>query len=179
MFMMVYFHYRAVCLEQILMRYFDSAQNEYSIPADIEAYLDHDDPYLYKVLKNSTNIWAKRIVTNNIPKKILETFGVANLSQIHLLESYLKAENIDYIKCSSSGRLSKYYSANSPQEHYPMKVIRESSLTKNYHTMKNIQDATDLFQKFSESHAVNRIHCDYDDLSTNQQKQVLEILQGQ
>jgi HD superfamily phosphohydrolase len=178
MFMMVYFHYRAVCLEQILMRYFDSAKSEYSIPADIEAYLEHDDPYLYKVLKNSSNIWAKRIVKNNIPKKILETFGTANLNQMFNLETYLKSEKIDYIKCSSSGRLSKYYSANSPQKHFPMKVIRESSLTKNHSSMKNIQDATDLFQKFSESHAVNRIHCDYDELSPNQKKQILGILQG-
>src|SRR5690606_32009615 len=51
MFMMVYFHYRAVCLEQMLLRYFNTSGDEYAIPAEIEAYLDHDDPYLYKVLK--------------------------------------------------------------------------------------------------------------------------------
>ena len=178
MFMMVYFHYRAVCLEQMLLRYFESAKSEYSIPAEIEAYLEHDDPYLYKVLKRSENIWAKRIVMNSIPKKILETFGTGNLSQMHQLEGFLKSENIDYIKCSSSGRLSKYYSANSPQQHYPMKVMRESSLTKNHSSFKNIQEATDLFQKFSESHAVNRIHCDFDLLSARNQKSILEILQG-
>ncbi len=178
MFMMVYFHYRAVCLEQMLLRYFESAKTEYYIPAEIEAYLEHDDPYLYKVLKNSENVWAKRIVMNSIPKKILETFGTANLSQMHQLEGFLKSQNIDYIKCSSSGRLSKYYSANSPQQHYPMKVMRESSLTKNHSSFKNIQEATDLFQKFSESHAVNRIHCDFDMLSMGHQKSILEILQG-
>ncbi len=178
MFMMVYFHYRAVCLEQMLMRYFESAKSEYSIPADIEAYLEHDDPYLYKVLKHSSNHWAKRIVKNNIPKKILETFGTAHLGQMHELENFLKSENIDYIKCSSSGRLSKYYSANSPQEHYPMKVMRESSLNKNLSSVKNIQDATDLFQKFSESHAVNRIHCDFEELSMSNQKKIMDILQA-
>ena len=73
MFMMVYFHYRAVCLEQMLLRYFESEKSEYAIPADIEAYQEHDDAYLNRVLKSSSNIWAKRIVKNNIPKKILET----------------------------------------------------------------------------------------------------------
>lgn len=178
MFMMVYFHYRAVCLEQMLFRYFDSSKNEYSIPADIEAYLDHDDPYLYKVLKNSDNVWAKRIVMNNIPKKILETFGSTDLTQMKNLEDFLRQENIDYIKCSSSGRLSKYYSANSPQQKYPMKVLKESSLAKNHSTVKNIQDATDLFEKYSESHAVNRIHCDFDELSTSAQKKIIDIIQG-
>ena len=178
MFMMVYFHYRAVCLEQMLLRYFDSGESEYAIPAEIEAYLEHDDSYLMRVLKKSNNIWAKRIVVNNIPKKILETFGTANLQQMHELERFLKSESIDYIKCSSSGRLSKYYSANSPQQHYPMKVMRESSLSKTHRSVKNIQEATDLFQKYSESHAVNRIHCDFEDLKPSAQKKIQEIIQA-
>lgn len=176
MFMMVYFHYRAVCLEQMLLRYFKSAGNEYAIPADIEAYLDHDDPYLYKVLKNSKNIWAKRVVMNSIPKKILETFGNLHINQMHDLEHFLKAENIDYIKCSSKGRLSKYYSSSSPQQRYPMKVVRESSLSKEYRSIKNIHEATDLFQKYSDSHAVSRIHCDFEELSPGIQKKILEII---
>ncbi len=178
MFMMVYFHYRAVCLEQMLQRYFDSCRTEYSIPADIEAYLEHDDAYLYRVLKKSQNIWARRIVMNNIPKKILETFGTVHLEQMRGLENYLKSENIDYIKCSSAGRLSKYYSENSPQNMYPMKVMRESSLAKNHRTIKNIQEATDLFQKYSMSHAVNRIHCDFDELEVAQKNEILKIIQG-
>lgn len=178
MFMMVYFHYRAVCLEQMLSRYFNSVKNEYAIPADIEAYLEHDDAYLYRVLKKSDNIWAQRIVKNNIPKKILETFGTAHLQQMHDLERFLKSENIDYIKCSSTGRLSKYYSANSPQQHYPMKVMRESALDKTHRSIKNIQEATDLFQKYSESHAVNRIHCDFEELRPSAQKRIQEIIQA-
>ncbi len=178
MFMMVYFHYRAVCLEQMLQRYFDSCKDEYSIPSKIEAYLEHDDSYLYRVLKKSQNIWAKRISMNNIPKKILETFGTVHLNQMQDLENYFNSQSIDYIKCSSTGRLSKYYSENSPQNNFPMKVMRESSLSKNHRTVKNIQEATDLFLKYSQSHAVNRIHCDFDELNPNQQKEVLKIIQA-
>jgi uncharacterized protein len=178
MFMMVYFHYRAVCLEQMLMRYFQAQTDEYAIPSDIEAYLEHDDAYLMRVLRKSDNIWAKRIVKNNIPKKILETFGTVHLHQMHDLETYLKSQNIDYIKCSSTGRLSKYYSANSPQDIYPMKVMRESSLSKDHRTIKNIQEATDLFLKYSESHAVNRIHCDFDELDSAHKKEILKIIQA-
>jgi uncharacterized protein len=178
MFMMVYFHYRAVCLEQMLLRFFESAKSEYAIPADIEAYLEHDDPYLYKVLRNSKNIWARRVVMNSIPKKILETFGDVHINQMHQLEAFLKSEGIDYIKCSSTGRLSKYYSENSPQQKYPMKVMRESSLGNGHSTIKNIQESTDLFQKYSESHAVNRIHCDFDDLKASHQQKIREIIQA-
>ncbi|HLW56024.1 MAG TPA: HD domain-containing protein [Bacteriovoracaceae bacterium] len=176
MFMMVYFHYRAVCLEQMLSRYFATSQ-EYTIPSDIEDYLDHDDPYLYKILKKSNNHWAQRIVMNSIPRKILETYGENYIDQMDQLELYLKSENIDYIKCSSTGRLSKYYNEESPQQRYPMKVMRESALNKKG-IIKNIQDATDLFQKYSESHAVNRIHCDFDTLTTKQQENILKIVQA-
>lgn len=176
MFMMVYFHYRAVCLEQMLSRYF-ATSNEYSIPADIEAYLEHDDTYLTKFLRNSSNPWAQRIVMNSIPKKILETFGSNYIDQMNLLEKYLKSENIDYIKCSSTGRLSKYYSEGSSMQRYPMKVMRESSL-KGAGSIKNIQEATDLFEKYSESHAVNRIHCDFETLSKKQQEEIFKIVQN-
>ncbi len=178
MFMMVYFHYRAVCLEQMLMRYFEGAKGEYQIPAGIEDYLEHDDAFLMRFLKKSDNIWAQRVVKNNIPKKILETFGDVHLPQMHQLETYLKSESIDYIKCSSTGRLSKYYSANSPQNIFPMKVMRESTLSKGHQTIKNIQEATDLFLKYSQSHAVNRIHCDFDELSKKHQVEILKIIQA-
>ncbi len=178
MFMMVYFHYRAVCLEQMLLRYFESEKDEYKIPADIEEYLEHDDAFLFKTLKKSKNVWAQRVVKNSIPKKILETFGAQHLPQMHDLEKYLKSENIDYIKSSSKGRLSKYYSSSSPQQKYPMKVMRESSLAKGHRTIKNIQEATDLFQKYSDSHAVSRIHCDFELLTSQQKGEVEKILRA-
>jgi hypothetical protein len=59
-----------------------------------------------------------------------------------------------------------------------MKVMRESSLSKSHRTIKNIQEATNLFQKFSESHAVNRIHCDFEELTNPQQTQILKIIQA-
>ncbi len=178
MFMMVYFHYRAVCLEQMLLRYFKSSQGEYKIPSNIDSYLEHDDPYLYKILKNSKNSWAKRITLNDIPKKILETFGQNNLETITNLEKFLSENEIDYIKCSSTGRLSKYYNTSSPAEYFPMKVMRENPLSKGRQHFKNIQDATDLFEKYSESHAVNRIHCDFDKLKKSEQQEILKIIQS-
>lgn len=172
MFLMVYFHYKAVALEKLLKRYFDSAPEEYKIPADIEKYLHHDDHYLMKVLRKSQNIWAKRVVRNNIPLKIFETFGVSQGAQMKRLEEYLKSETIDYIKCSSSGRLSKYYEDSSSTIHHPLKVVRESSINGGVQSYRDINQATDLYDKFSKSHTVNRIHCDYEELSETQKREI-------
>jgi hypothetical protein len=59
-----------------------------------------------------------------------------------------------------------------------MKVMRESALSKDHKTIKNIQEATDLFLKYSESHAVNRIHCDFDELTPDQKKEISKIIQA-
>ncbi|MFP5459183.1 MAG: HD domain-containing protein [Bacteriovoracia bacterium] len=176
MFMMVYFHYRAVCLEQMLMRYFKaSGTSEYKIPADIEAYLDHDDPHLWKIHRRSSDPWAKRVVRNHIPKKVMETFGPDGEDRMALLEAYLKEANIDYIKCSSKGRLSKYYADSVPSNTYPMKVVREAPLAGDRRHI-NVNQATDLFEKYSKSHAVNRLHLDFDDLSATQQQSIINIV---
>ena len=179
MFLMVYFHYKSVCSEKMLERYFLSSPNEYRIPANIEEYLHHDDHFLMKVLRGSDNEWAKRIVRNSIPDKIFETFGHTQDNQIQNLEEYLKQEGIDFIKCQSSGRLSKYYADSSDTSNkYPLKVIRESSLLDEHVMVRNINEATDLFEKFSHSHTVNRIHCDFDDLQESQKQAILGMIKN-
>lgn len=167
MFLMVYFHYKAVCLEKMLARYFKAAPNEYRIPSDIEEYLEHDDHRLMKVLRGSSNIWAKKIMLNDIPPKIFETFGSDQLPGLAKLEQMLQSNGVDYIKCSSSGRLSKYYmSGNESADGFPIKVVREQAILQGKTTIKNIDQATDLFEKFSKSHVVNRIHCEFSALDS-------------
>lgn len=178
MFLMVYFHYKSVCLEKMLQRYFNSSPDEYRIPADIEKYLEHDDHFLGKVLRRSENAWAKRIVSAQIPKKIFEIYGPEQLKNLKELETFLEKENIDFIKCSSSGRLSKYYADGSDDTNkFPLKVLQLSSIDSKFISSQNINEATDLFEKFSRSHTVNRIHCDFDSLSKEHQNEILRIIQ--
>ncbi|HAZ11871.1 MAG: hypothetical protein A2X86_07530 [Bdellovibrionales bacterium GWA2_49_15] len=172
MFVMVYFHYRSVCLEQLLLKYFKTSPGEYAIPSDIEQYVEHDDHYLMKILRNSRNPHATAIVKNNIPPKIYESFNDQQLANLEKLQQFLTKENVDFIRCSSSGRLSKYYSESQSQKQYKMKVVRKltGQKAKSYF---NIEEATDLFQKFSKSHAVNRLHCEINQLPHALQTKIL------
>lgn len=176
MFLMVYFHYKAVCLEKMLGRFFSTSNSEYSIPSNIEEYLDHDDHFLMKVLRSSENEWAKKVIRNSIPPKIFETFGTDQLKTLGQLEEYLNKNNIDYIKCSSSGRLSKYYiQGQEDANKYPIKVVREQPILQGRSFIQNIDEATDLFGKFSQSHSVNRIHCEFDQLEDAHKKAIREL----
>ena len=175
MFIMVYFHYRAVCLEQVLYRYFQTS-NEYKIPADIEKYQEHDDQFLMKVLKNSDNQWAKKIVANEIPRKIFETFGEEQEPKLNEIIKYCESDNIDYILCSSLGRISKYYTTDdSPNVEYPMQMVR------NFYGQAApeffpIDQATVIFQKFSHAHSVKRMHIDMESLPQEKREKVLKLV---
>jgi len=175
MFVMVYFHYRAVALEQLLYKYFESSPLEYTIPGDIEEYIQHDDHHLMKFLRSSQNIYAQDIVKNIIPPKVFESFNNKQLKILENIQTYLETNNIDFIRCSSKGRLSKYYSDSSPNEQFKMKVVRKlvGDIKTEY---SDIDKATDLFQKFSQSHAVNRLHCHTNSLTQEQYKGLMDII---
>lgn len=174
MFLMVYFHYRAVCLEQLLYKYFETSPLEYRIPADIEAYVEHDDHHLLKVMRKSQNPYAQAIVNNQIPDKIFESFNEGQLQTLDKIQAYMTAEKIEFIRCSSTGRLSKYYN-QSEDGISPIKVVRNLAGSKNK-IYFNIDESTDLFSKFSQSHAVNRLHCDMNSLTKMQKSQILGLI---
>lgn len=171
MFIMVYFHYRAVCLEQLLYKYFKTSPLEYRIPANIEEYIEHDDQHLMKILKRSKNKYAEAIIKNQVPQKIFESFNETQEKTLNEIQAYLESENIEYIRSSSSGRLSKYYVDETSNGKFPMKVVRKL-FNKKELVVSNISEATDLFTKFAKSHAVNRLHCEYDLLSEGQKKKL-------
>ncbi len=174
MFLQVYFHYRSVCLEQLLLRYFKTS-DEYRIPGDIEAYIEHDDHFLMKIMRNSKNEYAQAIVKNRIPTKIYESFNPGQEVKLGEIEAWLSGHKVDYIKSSSAGRLSKYYRADATQTSFPIKVVRDhyGSKEKMY---TDINEATDLFLKFSKSHQVNRLHCDLGSLPKNVREELIGLL---
>jgi HD superfamily phosphohydrolase len=175
MFIMVYFHYRAVCLEQLLYKYFMTSPDEYKIPSNIEEYIEHDDQFLMKTLKRSKNRYAEAIVKNQVPQKIFESFNDGQEKTLEEIQNYLQSENIEFIRSSSSGRLSKYYIGETPISKFPMKVVRKL-FNNDSKIIFNINEATDLFTKFAKSHAVNRLHCDFDELTDKQKKALSKLI---
>jgi HD superfamily phosphohydrolase len=175
MFVMVYFHYRAVCLEQLLFKYFETAKGEYTIPADIEEYIEHDDHHLMKIMRKSKNQYAQLIVKNKIPAKIFESFNDDQTKQLEIVQKYLESEGIEYIRCSSKGRLSKYYDTEQAHNKYSMKVVRKNFESKEK-VYSDINKATDLFTKFSQAHSINRLHCNVDLLTESQKSKIQELI---
>jgi HD superfamily phosphohydrolase len=166
MFVMVYFHYKSVCLENLLARFFNTS-DEYKIPADIENYQDHDDHFLMNILRKSKNKYAQNIVENKIPTKLYESFNQTQVDKLNQLENYMIEQKIEYIKSSSKGRLSKYYVSSENNQKNSIKVLK-SYPSQSQPNVINIDQATDLFAKYSSTHSINRIHCWKSELQAHQ-----------
>ena len=175
MFIMVYFHYRCVCLEQLLLRYFESAKEEYSVPADIELYADHDDYHLMKCIKNSQNRYAKLVSKNKIPPKIYESFNKEQSKKLSEIQAFLDKEGIEYIRSSSLGTFSKYHNPLNQDSFHPIKVTRKYYKSSKK-TFATLSEATDIFQKFKQDREVNRLHCYMDELTSATQKKIYQLI---
>jgi len=113
MFMSVYFHSASVGYEQLLQRYCDTSGGEYSLPSDIDEYLQHDDIELLSALRRSQNPWAKRVVRRQGYRMLVEEgpFEAARAAapgNVEHLAERLEAEGIDCFTTASRGILSTY-----------------------------------------------------------------------
>jgi HD superfamily phosphohydrolase len=111
MFLSVYFHYASVGYEQLLQRYYDTSGGEYSLPADIDAYLLHDDIALMSALRASKNPWALRVVRRQGFRLLVEHgpfLGSAAPGELHEREAQLQQAGIDAFTTVSRGVLSHY-----------------------------------------------------------------------
>jgi len=155
MFLMVYFHYKSVCLEQLLLKFF--SVSDFLLPWDLTSYFQEDDYTLQKQIQNSDNIYAKSFREMSLPPKIMEIFGPKKEGKelFSLVESFLKNEGVEYLKSSSAGRLSKYTSI--PEKKFPIFVQHTNGLTKST-SFSLLEDATDLFKKYKESYYIERLH---------------------
>ena len=93
------------------------------------------------------------------------------------VERFFLSENIDYIKTTSEGRLSKYYQQNALRNKKapPLQVVygQEGKTPR----CISINEATDLFQRYKHTHRVGRIYCYRGRLSSRQGKDLDLILE--
>lgn len=105
MFLSVYFHYASVGYEVLLQRYCDTSGGEYSLPADPDRYLLHDDVTLLAALRASKNPWAVRLVRRQ-GFRLLNEGGTP--AELVAQEAALREAGVDAFTTVSRGVLSHY-----------------------------------------------------------------------
>lgn len=162
MFLMVYFHHKAIIYDEMLLRYLKSSDCRFSLPHQIEDYLQFDDYRLYAHLAETKNSMANLIAARR-PYRLLyeEHFQYSESPQSHsknigrVIER-LQAEGFDTISASSSGQLSKYYYPEDPKAGRDIFVIEDNHLDPLKVT--KIEEATQIYKKYEDTRRIQRVY---------------------
>lgn len=156
MFASVYLHYTPVVFEKMLSRYFESAPEEFTLPADVEKYAKLDDLDLWTTLRKSENPWARRIVERK-PYTLLDEINQRGLSIPEAFHpdlcATLRDENIDVIFAKSKSVLSKYFGGSS----LPIFVLSST------HAPIPLEEFTPLYERYKEPARLSRVFVNSDD----------------
>lgn len=155
MFLGVYLHHSSVGYETLLQRFCDTSQGEYVLPADIDEYLLHDDVTLLSALRKSANPWARRIVTRQGFRLLVErgpndraakaTEEAEDLTRFTQMKEQLDVEGIDAFVTNSRGVLSTY-----GKDQTLWVVTPEGAVP--------IAEYTPLYQRYAEAAALVRLY---------------------
>jgi uncharacterized protein len=158
MFLMVYFHHRAVCYEEMLRRYAETS-GEWTLPSSLDEYLHMDDGALWALLRRSKNPWARRIATNDIYKRVVEKHGTPEQVSLTRERKRLEAEGIDVIEAAATGRLSRYFvrGRRTPR----LYVI--DRFTGARPRAQLLADATDVYDRYADARCIARLYVPPDD----------------
>ena len=150
MFLMVYFHHKSVCYEEILKRYLLESK-EWQIPADLDQYLQIDDSSFLQVLRQSSNEWARRLVEHRIYRRVVERHGTPQEVDLGDEERRLSEAGIDVISANSTGTFSRYYEMKSRARTIYV-VDRWSGST------RPLTEASLVFERYAEARRIARLY---------------------
>jgi uncharacterized protein len=119
MFLQVYFHHESVAYEEMMRCFVASPGSSWRIDADLGRYLDLDDVALFQHLRQSTDVWAQRIVRREPIRRAVERHGTARVAALEREAAVLKDAGILAFHASSTGRLSRYAVAGSKRRRAP------------------------------------------------------------
>ena len=170
MFVSVYLHHTPVIFEQMLSRYFQTSDDGFGLPSDIEKYIQLDDMDLWHTLRRSKNPWAKRIVARRPYYLLDESKKEANLGPGYLdhsaLCAQLKLSGVEPIRTRTRNILSKYYG----NEKIPMYVVTGAG------QVVNLDVYTPLYERYQNPAEIQRLYIDPKD-KTVAQKVLSEFVQ--
>ena len=156
MFVSVYLHYISVGIETMLKRFYDEAPGDFSIPADVEGYIQTDDIALWSALRSSSNQWAQRIANRQTFRRLVE-FTSSTPQNMDQYEETLTAAGIEHFLSRDKGILSK----NPEQRAQRPIFVHERDLNRT----RQISDRANIFKRYEQPIHLTRIYVDGHDLS--------------
>ena len=150
MFVSVYYHYISVGFETMLGRFYNEAPDDFSIPADSDAYSQIDDIAMWSALRRSKNPWAQRIAARDAYRRVLEISTTDGVDLDGVCAALTDA-GIEYFTSRDKGVLSKYYLSNS-QTHSMFVSNRQLD------TITPLAHETEIYERYKKPTQLQRIY---------------------
>lgn len=153
--LMVYFHHKSIVYEEMLIRYLESEDCSFKLPADINEYTSYNDYKLFEHLTKVKNPWAVRIALRRPYRNLIEFHNVTDIQRPERIKNKLLENGIDAIWTSSHLRLSKYHSSSAEDRALPIYVVdpydkRESPVP--------IEQSTKIFHAYEGERVIDRVY---------------------
>jgi HD superfamily phosphohydrolase len=155
MFLMVYFHSKSVCYDEMLWRACLSAPAAFRVPVRPEDFLRFDDHAFYRILAERAPRcrWAAGILKRLPLGLIAERGPHSPLDPIETLAARLDRAAIEHIRVASHGALSKYGSRSRSRRIQVRLQPRAGSAR-----FVALGKATRLFERFADETVQERIY---------------------
>ncbi len=157
MFLQVYFHHRSVVYEEMLRRYVREAEGEWSIPADLDAYLFLDDVALEHHLRHADNRWARRLVEGREFRRVVERHGPTRQVSVEREAEMLKQSGLETIVTYSTGRLSRYALGRRGRDKATL-FFREKLPGQKVSRVTTLREASSVFERYAHPHSIGRVY---------------------
>ncbi len=154
MFIMVYFHHKAIIYDEMLLKYLKSPDCDFAIPADLNQYMFYDDYKLHSHMAKSKNPLAQMISQRKPFKLFYESHDEQSNEGVQIYTA-LTNEGIDFIHTSSTGRLSKYYSGN-VHRGPKLFVLEENHISPR--KVRPIEETTQIFDQYEDTRKIERLY---------------------
>lgn len=157
MHLMVYFHHKSIIFEELLYRYLTSKDCSFSVPADIERYVDCTDWALFQHLAKVDNPWARRMTERRPFKMLFELHTNSNddSKRPQAIKARLENEKIDVIHSNSQARLSKYHGGSELDKALQIYVVDQYDIKAEPFP---IDQATEIFAKYENTRSIDRLY---------------------
>ncbi len=155
MFLMVYFHKKSVCYDQMLRRFYADAGAAVRAPASADAYLEFDDHALWRTLRQfeGRSPWAAGILHHRPLRLVAESSPAGIAEPIAPLVERLQAAGIDHLFVTSKGALSKYHAADRGRAIYVRKKPPFGPVK-----WLELDRATRLFERYADHTLLTRLY---------------------
>jgi uncharacterized protein len=161
MFLMVYFHYKVVCYDRMLRRFYDEYPGLIAVPSDPEKFLLYDDAAINNILSEHAHdsVWAYGITNVRPLELIAERWPHSQEDPVEAVRDRLTAHGIDHLTVTSKGALSKYGGRADSARTIYVRIQPRVGASR----FITLGEATKLFERYAEAALLERVYVHAED----------------